>query len=416
MNNTLIELELKKSFDFFWKEANTNKDSKGYGLVIDRTNDKSRASLASVGFALSAYVIGIERGFITKEEGYERIYLTLKTLYYNVPHYKGFMVHFADMNTAERYKKNEFSTIDTAIVLNGILTADSYFGDDAMHELAMKIINRVDWEHFTFDFKGKKTFRMAYNPDMDGDYNPDSDGWIFQWHMPAEQLMMYFLAAGSEQVDEKLAKELYYGFNRFVGGYNDHQFVYTPGGALFIYQFSHAWFDFNRYVDAKGFDWFKNSVSATLANREWCIDNKNRYKTLHENAWGLTACDHPYGYAAFGTPPFGWDDMDKAENCNGTIAPYGAISSIIFTPKESIEALNYYYHEQPKTFGEYGFKDAYNLEETTPWYSDEYIGIDKGITCLMLDNYLSQTTQKYYMNHPVIKKAIDILGFKKKVK
>jgi len=415
MDKNLIELELRKSFDFFWQEANTDKTSKGYGLVIDRTGDKTRSSLASVGFALSAYVIGVERGFITKEEGYERVLLTLNTLYHHVPHYKGFFVHFADMQTAERYKKNEFSTIDTAIVLNGIITVDSYFDDAEVHALSDKILKRVNWTHFTFDFEGKKTFRMAYNPDLDGDYGPDKDGWIFQWHMPAEQLMMYFLAAGDEKVEPKLANELYFGFNRYVGGYGDHQFVYTPGGALFIYQFSHAWFDFNTYVDAKGFDWFKNSVSATLSNRQWCIDHKNKYKTLHENAWGLTACDHPFGYAAFGTPPFGWGQNERTENCNGTIAPYGPISSMIFTPKESFNAMAYFYQEHPETFGKYGFKDAYNLEGKDPWYSDEYIGIDKGITCLMLDNYLFQTTQKYYMKHPVILRAIEVLGFKKKV-
>jgi len=417
VEKTVIEKELKHAFNFFWHEANKDRQSKGYGLILDRTNNKELSSIASVGFALSVYIIGIERDYITAEEGMKRIKGTLHTLLNNVPHYKGFFVHFANMIDGSRYKKSEFSTIDTAIVLNGLITVESYFEQDSdIQSMSKAIRNRVDWEHFTFDYQGKKMFRMAYNPDLDGDYAPGKDGWIYQWHMPAEQLMMYFLAAGSKNVDETLARSLYFGFERFTGGYQDYQFVYTPGGSLFTYQFSHAWFDFESYVDSKGFDWFENSKKATLANREWCINHQAQFKTLHQNAWGLTACDHPYGYAAFGTPPFGWDKSSQTINCNGTIAPYGPISSIIFTPKESFDAMQYFYNEHPKLWGKYGFKDAYNLEEKTPWYSEDYIGIDKGITCLMLDNYLYKTTQNYYMKHDAIQKAIKVLGFKNRVK
>lgn len=411
----LINLELERSFKFLWEQANTDPNSTGYGLVVDRYSRKNLSSIASVGFALSGIVIGIERGFITREQGYERAVGTLKTLRDHVPHYKGFFVHFANLNTGERHRKSEYSTIDTALAINGVIVVDSYFKDPVISELAKAIIDRVDWTHFTFDHKGKTQFRMAYNPNRDGDYGPDSNGWIHQWDMPAEQLMMYFQAAGNESVDPKLAVDLYFGFERYAGGYNDHQFVFTPGGALFIYQFSHAWFDFSKYVDAKGFDWFKNSVEATHGNREWCIDHSDQYRTFNENAWGLTACDHPYGYAAFGPAPLGWGQLHVKDNCNGTVAPYGPISSIIFTPEESIAAMEYFYNEhKEQLFGEYGFKDSYNLEEDEPWYCDEYIGIDKGITLLMLDNYLHQTTQKYYMEHPIIKRAIEVLGFKEK--
>lgn len=412
--NDYVHKELKGSFNYFWIETNTDKTSQGYGMVRDRTSQADKASIAAVGFALAAYVIGVEHQFITREEALERARLTAHTLRFHTAHYKGFFSHFVRMSDAKRYQKSEFSTIDTAIVLNGLLCVDAYFNDPTLHQDIMTIVERVDWAHFVFEFEGKKTFRMAYNPDRDGDYRPGEDGWIYQWHMPAEQLMMYLLAAGSNTLDDATANALYFGFQRYVGGYGPHQFVYTPGGALFVYQFTHAFFDFQQFVDAKGFDWFENSKQATLSNRQWCLDASTRFKTLHEHAWGLTACDHPKGYSAFGTPPFDGGLSDRQEHCNGTIAPYGAIGSIIFTPQESLASLAYHYENHPTLLGPYGLKDSYNLDVEPPWYAEDYLGIDKGLTVVMLDNYLKGSIQRLYTEHPIIQKAIEVLRFKRK--
>lgn len=414
-DNNVLELEARACFNFFWSEENTNikMNSNGYGLVIDRTNRKDRSSMASVGFALSAYVIGVEREWITYEEGLERVKGTLKTLLQNVPHYKGFLVHFAHMDTAERYNKSEYSTIDTALVLNGALAVDTFFDDGVIHQTVIELLERVDWNHFVFTYNGKTTFRMAYNPDKDGAYANGNGGFIFHWHMPAEQLMMYFLAAGSNNVSESTALELYNGFNRYAGGYKEYQYIYTPGNALFTYQFSHAWFNFKEYVDIHGFDWFQNTRIATLANRQWCIDHQKEFKTFNENSWGLTACDHPKGYAAFGPEPLGWDRIITPERINGTVAPNAAAGSVAFAPEECMDALTSMYENHPKLWGEYGFKDSYNLE-IEPWYCKNYLGLDKGISLLGIDNYLYGTTWKYYMKHPVIQKALKVLQFKKR--
>lgn len=415
-SHKILELEAKACFDFFWSSENTNTDinSKGYGLVVDRTNKKDHSSLAAVGFALTSYVIGVERGWITFDQAYERVKGTLKTLYYHVPHYKGFFVHYAYMDSAERYKKCEYSTIDTGLLLNGVLTVDSYFDCDEIHELTKNIYDRIDWNHFIFLHHGKTTFRMAYNPDKDGDYVNEEAGFIHYWDMPAEQLMLYFLASGSDTVSDEVAIKLYEGFNRYAGGYKNHQFIFTPGGALFIYQFSHAWFDFRKYVDVHGFDWFQNSVNATMVNRLWCIDHQHMYKTFNEHSWGLTACDSPTGYAAFGPEPLGWYEINHNKHrTNGTVAPNACCGSLPFAPKECIAALNYMYHNHPQLWGEFGFKDSYNLEGE-PWYCDNYLGIDKGISLLGIDNYLHGTTWHYYMKHDIIKKAIKKLRFKEK--
>lgn len=407
LDTKILELEAKACFDFFWdsKHTNTNKNSKGYGLVIDRTNRLDMSSIASVGFALSAYVIGVERGYITYDAALERVKGTLKTVYENVPHYKGFLMHFVHMETAERYRNSEISTIDTAILLNGALTADSYFDDPEVHDIVKKLYDRVEWNHFVVTLHGKKVFRMAYNP--------DTKEFIHYWNMPAEQLMMYILAAAHHSIDQDTALELYNSFERYAGGYRDYQFIFTPGGALFCYQYSQAWFKFQDYVDEHGFNWFTNSVNATLANRAWCIDHKHIYKTFHENSWGLTACDYPNGYHAFGPEPLGWNHKPEKHNTDGTVAPNALCGSVPFTPKECIDALNYLYHNHPKLWGEYGFKDSYNLEEE-PWYCDNYLGIDKGISLLGIDNYLHGTTWKYYMKHPLIQKAIEILKFRRR--
>lgn len=412
--NSYVQQELKASFKYFWTEANTNPKSNGYGMVRDRTSQPEKASIAAVGFALASYIIGVEHRLTSKEEALERARLTARTLRFHAAHYRGFFSHFVNLSDANRYRKSEYSTIDTAIVLNGLICVDAYFQDETLRNDVDFILKRVDWAHFIFTYHGKKTFRMAYNPDQDGDYHPGEDGWIYQWNMPAEQLMMYLLAAGSEKLDEATANALYFGFDRYVGGYGNHQFVYTPGGALFVYQFSHAFFDFKTYLDPKGFDWFENSKQATLANRQWCLDQSGRYQTLHEHAWGLTACDHPDGYSAFGTPPFDGGFSDRKEHCNGTVAPYGAIGSVIFTPEHSLDSLTYHYEHHPQLLGEYGLKDSYNLDVDPPWYAPDYLGVDKGLTILMLDNYLNGTIQRLYTEHPLMQQAIKVLKFQRK--
>ena len=154
-------------------------------------------------------------------------------------------------------------------------------------------------------------------------------------------------------------------------------------------------------TDLDGIDWFENSIKATQANRQYCIDNAGKFKTYGENSWGLTACLGPKGYCGFGAKPC---DVNLNIENDGTITPCGAIGSIVFTPKESIKAMEYYYNTFPKLWGKYGFKDGYNLEGTKPWFAKEYIGIDKGIEVLMIENYLNGTIWKYFMNNKYIKK------------
>jgi hypothetical protein len=399
--NKILDLEAKGCFDFFWNEANTDKSSPGYGLILDQSANKKVASIASVGFGLAAIIIGIERGWITREEGYERTKGTLETFLNHVEHAGGFFYHFLNIKTAK--KNEEFydcaSIIDTTLFLNGAITAAEYFGGE-INELFEKIYARVDWNIY-YD-ESKNQFYMGYNPETGG---------FHHWDMYAEQMTQYIVGVASPT--NPVPVKIYQGFERRLGKYGEYEFYNSPGGSLFTHQYSHVWVAFQDYLDSDGIDWFENSIKASLANRQYCIDNPEGFKTFHENSWGLTACATPNGYGGPGAPPY-HPNVHPAND--GTVAPAGAAGSVVFTPEESIAAMNYFYENHPKLWGEYGFQDAYNLDVTPSWYADHVIGIDKGITLLMIENYRSGIIWELYMKNKYVNRGIDLLGWKKKNK
>ncbi|XFA99047.1 glucoamylase family protein [Candidatus Izemoplasma sp. B36] len=410
---SLLEEELYHSFLFFLEQSNHDEESDGYGLILDNTKNKNMASIASVGFGLSSYVIGVENKYITYDEGRKHVINTFKTFINHVDKFNGFYNHFLDIKTANPYKKCEFSTIDTVIFFNGAITCDSYFDEEEVHSLFNKLFDMLDFLPFITKYKDSKVFRMAYNPIVDGDYRGESSSpWIYHWHMYAEQISMYFLAAATDNIDANLAKDLYYGFIRKKGKYNNHEYIYCPTNSLFVYQYSHAWIDFNKIIDSSGFDWFQNSIIATKANKEYCYDNRDRYPILKDSLWGLTACLTPKGYRNQCIEPNDFDD--KENHVFGVFPPSGPLGSIPFATDDVKKLLDVLESKYMEAFREYGFTDGITIENDKLWISDYYIGINKGITVLMIDNYLHGTTWKYYMKHPLIKKAIKKLGFRRK--
>lgn len=413
----ILVQELRKSFDFFWEMANRNPDSPAYGLIADNSSRPEVASIASVGFGLSALVIGAENGFISRPEALFAAKKTLLTFRDVVPHFNGFFMHFVRTETGLPRKKCEYSTIDTAIFLNGAITVDAYFDDPEIHALFREIYGRVDWNSFVFDRNGVPTFHMAYNPEEGGDYrgkNPSP--WIWQWDMTAEQLSMYFLAAGSDSVSESTARRLYYeSFRRPVRRYGDQEFVISPANSLFVYQYSHAWVDFRGLVDAQGMDWAENTRRATYANRAWCIDHRDLFPIFGENMWGITSCLTPKGYRGQGAAPTENPDHPDGE-CFGVVPPSGPAGSLPFAPEIVLPALEHLYSAYPEAVGKYGLTDGIGKFDGKTWICPDYIGIDKGVTVLMLDNYLHGTIWKLYMNHPLIRKAVQKLGFTEKAR
>lgn len=390
----ILELESKGCFDFFWKETNTDKNSPGFGLIRDRApGNPSMASIASVGYGLTGLAIGVERKWVTYEEAYERALGTMKTFLYNAEHINGFYYHFLDIETAKRYRGCEVSVIDTAILICGVLAAGEYFGGE-VYELAEKIYLRVDWDWYVDH--SRNLYYMGHHPE---------NGHFGEWDFYAEQFMMYFLGAASPT--HPINPELFYIFKRHVNSYGDYkEFTHTRSGSLFTYQFSHAWYDLRSTLDRNGYDWWENSVLASKTNRQFCIDNSDKFKTFGPNAWGLTACDGPKGYCGgYGTPPC--QDNNTGYMADGTIPPCGPAGSIVFTPEEVIDSLNYFYKNFPKLWGQYGFKDAYNLDVTPEWYAEDYIGIDKGITLLMIENYRTGLVWDIFMRNKYTKLGME---------
>ena len=389
--------EMRRSFDFFWEQANTQPGSPGFGLIRDRyPGSEGIASMASVGFGLTAYTIGVEKGYISREQGAERAGKTLDTLL-TMDRQEGFYYHFVDLATGKRAWNSEVSSIDTSILLMGVLSAGQYFGGEVQAK-AKRIYDAVNWPWFLDT--SKQMFYMAYRPEK---------GFEGHWDFYAEQLMMYVLAAGSDThpVDETP----YYTFTRHEAAYDGGQpFIHSWFGSLFTYQFSHAWIDFRGTTDKEGVNWFDNSVQASLAQYNFAKDVQGRYKTVGPDAWGLTACDGPDGYnGTYGAPPSGYNN-DQHE-VDDTVAPSAAIGSIIFTPQQSEQAL-LNYSSIDKLKGKYGFVDAYNLSRN--WYDTDVIGIDKGITLLMLANAENDFVHQVMMKNEAIQNGLARLQITKK--
>jgi hypothetical protein len=345
-------------------------------------------SIASTGYGLAAVCIGAKRGFIGFEEAYQRVKGTLLTLRDNLDEYNGFYYHFINIFTGERYKNSEVSVIDTAIAICGALTAGEYFGGE-VKELAEQLYNRVDWTWYLNP--ETQQFYMGYMPET---------GFFGTWDMTAEQFMMYILGAGSPT--HPISGECFYIFERPVGVYGSiPEVIHSPRGSLFVYLFSHMWLDFKGYTDKKGVDWFLNSKYAVLANRQYAVDNAEKYGTGPDN-WGFTACDGPGGYTGdYGSPPaFMWSS-------DGTVATYVAASSLPFIPEYSISAIKAQY-KIPGLVGNWGLKDSYNKSGGKLWIGEDTIGIDKGSALIMIENYLTEMIWKLMSGIDAIR-----LGYKK---
>lgn len=388
----IIEYEMKGSFDYFWEQANTDMDSPGYGLIRDRyPGSEGIASIAAVGFGLTAYLVGIEKGYITREAGMERVNHTLDTLL-ALDRVEGFYYHFLDMKTGKRAWNSEVSSIDTAILMMGVLSAGEYFAGE-IETKAQELYEEVNWTWFLDE--SRNMFYMAYRPEK---------GFEGHWDFYAEQLMLYVLAAGSDT--HPIDSLPYYTFTRHKAKYGTGQpFIHSWFGSIFTHQFSHAWIDFRGRTDKKEVNWFENSVEASLAQVNFAAAMDEKYLTLGPNAWGLTACDGPDGYnGLYGAPPSGFDN--KAHLVDDTVPPAGAIGSIVFVPEAAERAMAYYY-SLDQLNGKYGFLDAFNLSRD--WYASDWIGIDKGITLLMLANYQDNIVYKITMENKSILQGLNLL-------
>lgn len=404
------------AFRYAWYEANPLN-----GLIKDRSAITSPASIAATGFGLSAICVGVEHGWVSRPTAAARVLLTLQT-FWNKPQgpdvingstyigYHGLFYHFLDMSTGLRTWDSELSTIDTALLLAGILDARQYFdGGDAteteIRSLANSIYQRVEWTFL--EDPVTHGIKMGWHP----------DGRFYgNWIGYNEAMIMYILAFGSptHPISNPTA-----AWTTWTSGYQyQTQFgqTYVIFPPLFGHQYSHCWIDFRRIKDAymttKGFTYFENSRRATLAQKAYAIAKGISSPSFGytDSLWGLTASDDPlYGYLAHGAPP--------AQNDNGTITPTAPISSIPFAPADVIPVIHKLWNltltnpDLADLWGFYGPKDAFNFLTTPDWNSNDVLGIDQGPIIMMIENYKSGAVWNRFMQAPEVQLGLQRAGF-----
>ncbi len=386
----LDELE-RRSFRFFWEQTNPEN-----GLIADRAKADGSAkfpvaSIASVGFGLSAICIADDRGWVSHDEAYGRVLTTLRFFWEKLPNEHGFYYHFVNMQTGAREWNCELSSIDTALLMAGVLTARQYYKGTEVEELATKIYGRMDWPWM---LANGKTLSMGWTPE---------GGFLnARWANFSEHMVLELMGLGSST--HPLPPETWFAWERepvitYAGK------TYLQCQPLFTHQYSHAWVDFRDKRDAYANYW-RNSVLATLAQRQFCIDMQDKFPKYSENLWGITSSDGPDSYKSWGGPP-----ATTQPPIDGTVVPCAPGGSIPFAPRECIDALRFMREQYGnRVWKKYGFVDAFNPQ--TDWTGPDVIGIDVGITLLMAENYRSGFVWKYFMQNPEIQRAMQIAGFR----
>jgi hypothetical protein len=393
-DKALLDEIAYRSFLFFWQEANPQT-----GLIKDRANNFGEdnytvTSIAAVGFGLTALCIGKERGWIPTEQAFERTLTTLLFFRDKMENVHGFYYHFVDLNTGERVWDSVISSIDTALFLAGVLVSTACFPDSPVETIANELYARTDFEWLRTD-GGIQPEQLL----LGHGWTPETGFLPYRWDTYSELMILYLLALGSPT--HPIPAASWTAWSRPTGEYAGLSTF--AQGPLFTHQYSQAFVDFRDQRDSLGFDYFTSSVKATLINRQFAIDHKNTFKTYDDHIWGLTASDGPQGYTAYGAPP-------GTINHDGTVSPAAPAGSIVFTPCLSIAALRTMYDRYgDHIWGRYGFSDAFNVDQD--WYDQDVIGIDVGITLVMLQNHKNELVWSLFMQHPSIQKAMNRAGF-----
>ncbi|HET9406118.1 MAG TPA: glucoamylase family protein [Candidatus Sulfotelmatobacter sp.] len=379
----------KASFRFFWEQA-----SPATGLVKDRANVKTAdtgtvASVAATGFGLTALCIGDQRGFISKREALDRLFVTLRFLWKKVPNHRGFFYHFADINTGERVWDSEVSSVDTAILLCGILTCREHFRHPDVAQLANLIFSRVDWTWLSED-----TSLLPHG------WTPEVGFLPYRWDYYSELMMMYLLGLGSSE--HPLPKEAWAAWKRLTFEYDGLRYIgsFAP---LFVHQYSQAWFDFRGKRDQYA-DYFQNSIIATEVHRRFCVELGKQFPDYSDDLWGITASDSEHGYVIWGGPPaFGPID--------GTVVPSATGGSLPFLPEATFRVLINIRSRYGAAWSKYGFVNAFNPLKN--WYDNEVVGIDTGITMLMAENLRTGFVWDTFMKTAEARHGMERAGFQK---
>ncbi|HEU5132088.1 MAG TPA: glucoamylase family protein, partial [Pyrinomonadaceae bacterium] len=348
------------------------------------------------GFGLTSLCIAADRGWVTKSEALERTRNTLRFFDTRAFHQRGWFYHWLDAKTGERRWTSEVSSIDTALLLAGVLTVRQCFRDDReIVQRATRIYNRVD---FRWMLNGHPLL-------LSHGWKPESGFLRARWDTYSEDTILYVLAIGSPTYP--ISPAAWYALWRDRYRYEGHSYFTTIGVPLFMHQYSHAWIDFRNRRETKGdrINYFQNSVAATLAHRAFCMNLSHDFPAFGPDMWGITASDSAKGYLAWGGPP-------RDPDIDGTVVPSAAGGSLMFTPDLSTKALVTMHDRYgPKIYGRYGFVDAFNPK--TNWTDTDVIGINAGIILLSAENMRTASIWRWFMANREIQTALMRVGLRK---
>jgi hypothetical protein len=417
-DDALLDWVEKNAFGYFLEHANP-----ANGLVRDSSVVGDPCSIAAVGFALSCYPIGVERGWMTRADA-ARVTKTTLDFFLKSPRgptpdateFNGFYYHFLEMETGRRTWQCEVSVIDTTLLLAGVMLAATYFDGDAPIESAIRaaadvFYRRIDWR---WACGGGPTLRQGWNPES---------GFIhYGWEGYDEAAILYVLGLGSPT--HPLDADAYLAWTSTYQWESIYDYEHLYAGPLFIHQFSHAWLDFNGIRDCfmreKDSDYFENTRRASLMQREYARRNPHDFVGYDEDCWGVSACKgygfvqleiggrrrSLLGYSARGAP-FGPDD--------GTLTPTASLASLPFTPKESLRALRRFCERYPEIFRDgrltSGFNPTIPGEGPAGWVYDGSLGLDQGLVVMMIENYRSGFVWRLMKKCPYVAEGLRRVGF-----
>ncbi len=418
-DDAMLDPLQRAAFGYFVESVNP-----ANGLTADNSRANSPVSIAVVGFALSSYVVAVERGWLARKDAVEMSLAALRFFRDSdqsggpeATGYKGFYYHFLDRDTGSRVWRSELSMIDTALLIAGALCASMYFdtgapGEVELREIVAALYDRIDWR---WAQDGGDTLRQGWKPEC---------GFLhYGWEGYNEAIVLYVLALGS--TTHPLEGDCYHAWTATYQWENlyGHDFLY--GGPLFVHQFSHAWIDFrgirDRFMREKRCDYFENSRRATLVQREYAQRNPNQYAGYDAHSWGLTACDGPsdelpdvtgeprrlFGYAARGVP-FGPDD--------GTLSGWAAMASLPFAPEVALDAARAMHRRYPEMMSASRYASAFNPgladAKRGAWVSRGAYGLDQGIVVMMIENHRSSLLWRLMRACPAIRTGLRKADFR----
>ncbi|MCX7876829.1 MAG: T9SS type A sorting domain-containing protein [Melioribacteraceae bacterium] len=393
-----LDMTQRATFRYFYDYGHPTS-----GLARERYGSGETCTIGGTGFGIMSIISGIERGFITRKQGVDRIFKIVNFLKNSADKFHGVFPHWMNGTTGKTIPFSQYDDgadlIETAFLIQGLLAARQYFDRNDSFELIIRsfitdIWEGVEWSWFT---QGSNYLYWHWSPNYSFRMNMRIQG-------PNEGMIAYLLAIASPTY--KISPTSYYNgwtnTSYYVNGKSFYGYKlwvgWDYGGPLFFAHYSFLGFDPRNKKD-KYCNYFDNNKNHTLIHRAYAIANPKKFLDYGENVWGFTASDDPNGY-----------DVHEPNKDNGTISPTAALSSMPYTPKESIEFLkNIYRKYGNKVFGDYGFKDAFN--PTKNWFANSYLAIDQGPIMVMIENYRSQTLWKKFMANPEIQPMLNAIGF-----